>query len=404
MTGVAELTDRYILRTYDRIPAVVERGKGCWIWSDQGKKLLDLTSGIGTSCLGHSHKALQEAIRVASERIVHSSNLFYIGSQAKLARELVEASDGSAMLSGKVFFCNSGTEAIEGAIKFARLWGKANGARHKILATHGSFHGRTFGALSATGTRCYRSGFEPLLQGFEFVDYGDADAVGDRLNKSADFCAVMLEPVQGENGVIVPPSGYLGEVREHCNRHKVLLILDEVQTGMGRTGQLFAYQHEGIVPDIMALAKGLGGGVPCGAVLLSNKVTTAVPRGSHGSTFGGNPLATSCGLAVMKIINNQTLLSKIRHHGQYFIKKLTEIQNNYPSVIADVRGVGLMIGIQLRTKELAQEVISKCIDSGLLTIRTADTVMRILPPLIISKEEIDFALRIIEKEVKGACG
>ena len=386
--------DNYILGTYSRIPLTIKEGKGSWVWDNDGNKFLDYTTGIAVNNLGHNNSALTGVIKNQAEKIIHSSNLFYLESQANLAKNLVENS-----FADKVFFCNTGTEAVEGAIKFARKWGSENGGKFKILSTTGSFHGRTFGALSATGSTKYHEGFKPMLEGFDYVPYGDAESVAEYENQE-ELCALIVEPIQGENGVIVPQSGYLKDLKSICTEKNILLILDEIQVGMGRTGTLFAYEHEGIDPDIITLAKGLGGGVPCGAVLLNEKVAVTIKPGSHGTTFGGNPLAVSCAYETLKIINSAELLQSVVEHGNYFKEKLNQLQGEYKDLIAQVRGKGLIIGIEFTSPEIARKTIDKTISEGLLTIHTAGNVMRILPPLNTNKEEIDFALEIINKSLK----
>ncbi|MGI9553421.1 MAG: aspartate aminotransferase family protein [Thermodesulfobacteriota bacterium] len=385
--------DKYILGTYARIPLTIKNGEGCWVWDYEGRKFLDFTTGIAVTSLGHSHPKLLEVINSQSREIIHTSNLFYLESQAKLAKTLVENS-----FADKVFFCNTGTEAVEGAIKFAKKWGSKNN-KYKIVSTVGSFHGRTYGSLSATGTEKYHDGFEPLLEGFEFVPYGETEELR-KITADNELCAVIVEPVQGENGVIIPKNGYLKEVKEICDENDLLLILDEIQVGMGRTGKLFAYEHEGIEPDIVTLAKALGGGVPCGAVLLNNRVAESITPGSHGTTFGGNPLAVSCATATLEIINDNKLLSDIGYLGSYFLDRLGEIHTEYPGLVSDVRGKGYILGVEFTSPETAKKVITKCIENGLLTIHTAGTVMRILPPLIAGREEIDFALNILNQSLK----
>ena len=386
--------DSFILGTYGRIPLTIREGRGSWVFDNDGNKYLDYTSGIAVSNLGHSNKILTDAIKNQAEKVIHTSNLFYLEPQAKLARMLVENS-----FADKVFFCNTGTEAVEGAIKFARKWGSENGGRYKILSTMGSFHGRTFGALSATGSEKYHEGFRPMLEGFDFIPYGDPGALADYENIK-ELCAVIVEPVQGENGVIIPDSGYLKSLREICDEHNILLIFDEIQVGMGRTGALFAYEHEGIEPDLMTLAKGLAGGIPCGAILLKEKVAEQIKPGSHGTTFGGNPLAANCAYEVLSAINKAELLGSVSDMGSYFIEKLNHIHSEYMGLIKQVRGKGLIIGIEFNSPELAKQIINSTISSGLLTIHTAGTVMRILPPLNTTKEEIDFALEIINRSLK----
>lgn len=386
--------DEYVLGTYSRIPISIKKGDGCWVWDYEDNKYLDFTTGIAVTSLGHSHPRLTEVINSQSGEIIHSSNLFYLESQAKLAKALVQNS-----FADKVFFCNTGTEAVEGAIKFAKIWGNKQSKKYKIISTSGSFHGRTYGALSATGTKKFHAGFEPLLEGFEFVPYGEIEPL-KRIIGESEICAVIVEPIQGENGVIIPKQGYLNQIRKICDENEVLLILDEIQVGMGRTGKLFAYEHEEIEPDIATLAKALAGGVPCGAVLLNNRVAEAVTPGSHGSTFGGNPLAASCAVATLKIINSNKLLNGISELGSFFLENLSGIKSEYSDLIEDVRGKGLILGIEFKSPEIAKSVIKKCIGGGLLTIHTADTVMRILPPLIVTKKEIEFALNIINHSLK----
>lgn len=341
--------DKYVLGTYSRIPLTIKKGEGSWVWDNDGNKYLDFTTGIAVNNLGHSHPGLTEVIKEQAGNILHTSNLFYLESQANLGKMLVENS-----FADKVFFCNTGTEAVEGAIKFARKWGSENGGKYRIISTLGSFHGRTFGALSATGSTKFQEGFTPMLEGFDFVPYGDVEELNEKAS-GGDMCAMIVEPIQGENGVIVPPGGYLNEVREICSKNNILLILDEIQVGMGRTGKLFAYEHEGIEPDIMSLAKGLGGGVPCGAVLLNENVAGHITPGSHGSTFGGNPLAASCALETIKTINSDRFLANVTESGNYFLNKLKDIQLEYKAVIREVRGKGLIIGVELKSADLAKK-------------------------------------------------
>jgi len=302
----------------------------------------------------------------------------------------------------KVFFCNSGAEANEGAIKLARKWGADNGGKYKIVHARDSFHGRTMGALSAT-SKIYQAGFKPLVPGFKSVPYGKIEALEKAL-EDEKVCAVILEPIQGENGVIIPPDNYLKLVRRLCTKKKVLLILDEIQVGIGRTGKLFAYEHYGLKPDIMTLSKALGGGIPCGAFLATNRVAKHLSPGMHGTTLGGNPLAMSAGKAVLETINEEGLLDGAMDSGEYFLEKLQTLKNKYGKVIKEVRGKGLILGIQFKNKETAKTVVEKCMDNGLLTILTIQKVMRILPPLNVKKKEIDIAVKTIEKVLKEVAG
>ncbi len=381
------------MSTYSRQPIVLVGGEGCWVWDIEGKKYLDFITGIAVTNLGHRHPAIINAIEEQSRRLIHVSNLFYIEPQVELAEILVKNS-----FADKVFFCNSGAEANEGAIKLARKWGEANGSRHKIVSALGSFHGRTLGALSATGQKKYQKGFKPLVSGFKFVPYGKIEPLKKALNDEK-VCAVILEPVQGENGVVIPPDGYLPKVREICTEKNVLLILDEIQVGLGRTGRLFAYEHYGIKPDVMTLAKALGGGIPAGAVLARDDVAIYLTPGSHGSTQGGNPLAMHSGYAVLKTILGNGLLDNAASMGRYFLEKLKVLAERY-RFIKEVRGKGLILGIELRNKDRGKEIIRKCLEKGLLVNLTEEKIIRILPPLIVKQEEIDFAVEKLDESFK----
>ncbi len=381
------------MNTYGRYQIAFKRGKGCWLWGDDGKKYLDFTSGIAVTNLGHCHPAIMRALNEQAKKTLTVCNLFQIQEQADLAEILVKNS-----FADKVFFCNSGTEANEAAIKLSRKWGEENGHRYKIVAARGSFHGRTMGALSATGQKKYQRGFQPLLQGFKFIPYGDIDPLKKALD-DVKICAIILEPIQGENGVIIPPNDYFRRVREICTKKKVLLILDEVQVGLGRTGRLFAYEHSGIQPDIMTLAKALGGGIPCGALLARDDVAMAFTPGSHGSTLGGNPLAMHVGSAVLTTIINDGLLDHTAKMGIYFLGGLKRLEKKYAPLISEARGRGLILGLELKSKEKTRELVSKCIEKGLLTILTVDNVIRILPPLIVKSEEIEFAIDKLDDSI-----
>ncbi|HEX3036337.1 MAG TPA: acetylornithine transaminase [Thermodesulfobacteriota bacterium] len=387
-------SQRYLMNTYNRYPVVITGGEGCWIWDTEGKRYLDFITGIAVTNLGHNHPAITGAIAEQSKKLIHVSNLFYTEPQIELAEILVKNS-----FADKVFFCNSGAEANEGAIKLARKWGEANGGRYKIVSARGSFHGRTLGALSATGQEKYQKGFKPLTGGFKFVSYGKVEPLKKAL-RDEKVCAVILEPIQGENGVVIPPDDYLPEVREICMERKVLLILDEVQVGLGRTGRLFAYEHYGVEPDVMTLAKALGGGIPTGAVLARDEVAIYLTPGSHGSTLGGNPLAMSSGCAVLKTILGDGLLDNAANMGAYFLDKLKTLEGRYGKLIKEVRGKGLILGVELKDKDRAKEAAKKCFEKGLLMILTEERVFRILPPLIVKKEEIDFAVEKLDESFR----
>jgi acetylornithine/N-succinyldiaminopimelate aminotransferase len=386
-------TSKYLMNTYGRYPIAMVRGKGSWVWDADGKKYLDFITGIAVNNLGHCHPNVVRAVSEQSKKLVQVCNLFHIEKQVEFAKMLVDNS-----FADKVFFCNSGAEANEGAIKLARKWGAANGGRYKIVHARDSFHGRTIGALSATNKK-YQNGFKPLVPGFKPVPYGKIEPL-ERALRDEKVCAVILEPIQGENGVIIPYENFLKDVRRLSTRKKVLLILDEIQVGLGRTGKLFAYEHHGIKPDIMTLAKALGGGIPCGAFLATDKVAKHLSPGNHGSTLGGNPLAMSAGIAVLKTITDDGLLDNAEGMGEYFLSRLSSVKENSGEYIRDVRGKGLILGVEFMNPEIAKDTVGKCMNHGLLTILTEQKVMRILPPLTVSGKEIDLALKIISSSLK----
>lgn len=391
---VIEKVNKYVMNTYSRYPVVLKKGKGCWVWDLNDKKYLDFTTGIAVTSLGHANPEINHLIREQIDNIIHTSNLFYTQQQAELSELLVNKS-----FARRVFFCNSGTEAIEAAIKLARKWGTENGKRYRIVSTIGSFHGRTFGSLSATGNRNHQLGYAPLLEGFDFVQYGNIESVRELL-KERRTCAVIVEPVQGENGVIIPGDDYLSELRNLCDEYDTLLILDEIQVGLGRTGKLFAHEHSAIEPDIMALAKSMASGIPCGAILANEKTADCFNPGSHGTTFGGNPLALSCALKVFQTVMDTNFLKRVTELGTYFLQRLKQIEKSFPHLVVETRGLGLILGIEYRNEEIARNITSIFMDKGLLTILTVKKVSRILPPLIVEKEEIDTAVGIIEKSLK----
>ena len=391
-----EKPKEHLMNTYGRLPVAMERGSGSWLWDAEDKKYLDYTTGISVNNLGHCHEKVTEAVTAQAKLLVHASNLFRIERQEALAEALVSRS-----FADRAFFCNSGTEAVEGSIKLARKWGADKGGRHGIISTEGGFHGRTMGALSATGGEKYREGFGPFLEGFSFAPYGDTNTLR-RLAEQGDSCAVIVEPVQGENGVIIPPPGYLRRVRDICRENDMLLIFDEIQTGMGRTGKLFAYEHENVEPDIMALAKALGGGIPCGAVLAREEVAAHFTPGAHGSTFGGNPLAAAAACATIKAIFEENLLENAAELGGYFLEKFRNTERKYQRRIKETRGKGLMIGIEFEDPDFAKACFMISANNGLLVILTAERVFRLLPPLNTSEQEMDFALAVLEKSIEEA--
>ena len=373
--------DTFMFKTYRRSPVTLVKGDGCRVWDENGKEYLDFIGGIAVCSLGHSSPVVSKALCEQSKRLVHVSNLFYTQPQTELAQILVENS-----FADRVFFCNSGAEANEAAIKLARHYSKERlgPERHSIITMENSFHGRTMATLSATGQEKIRKGFDPLLEGFRFVPFNDLGDLKSAVDGSV--CAVMLEPIQGEGGVVLPDPDYLKGVREICTEHGILLILDEIQVGMGRTGRLFAHQHFGITPDIMTLAKALGNGLPIGAMLAGEELTDSFGPGTHATTFGGTPLITAGALAVVKSLLNDGWIENAGEMGDYLKDKLTALQKNH-SIIKDVRGLGLIVGLQL-DREVA-DIAKTCMERGFLINCVQERVLRFVPPLIIGKEEID---------------
>jgi acetylornithine/N-succinyldiaminopimelate aminotransferase len=367
-----------LMSNYGRVDIAFKRGMGSSLFSDDGREFIDALSGIAVCGLGHAHPEIQEALYNQAGKLVHTSNLYRIGIQEELAEEL-------AKLSGmrNAFFCNSGAEANEAAIKIARKWGHQRGVKDPaIICMNGSFHGRTMGALSATGNTKVHENFGPLLDGFVHIDYNDLEAAKTAL-KNPNSVAIMLEPIQGEGGVVIPSEGYLKELRRLCDESNVLLMLDEVQSGIGRTGKWFAFQHEQLLPDVITLAKALGNGVPIGACLARGEASEILSPGTHGSTFGGNPLACSAALKVLQIIQRDSLLAAATALGELMLKSLNEILCDVDEVL-EVRGKGLMLGIVLDRP--CAEIVDICFERGILINVTAGNVVRLLPPLILSEE------------------
>ncbi len=375
------------MSTYARLPVEFDRGEGIWLWDTEGRQYLDALSGIAVCGLGHAHPDVTRAIAEQAGRLVHTSNLYGIPHQGKLADRLCE-------LSGmeRVFFCNSGAEANEAAIKIARLYGHSRDIDNPaIVVMENSFHGRTMATLTATGNRKVQAGFEPLVQGFVRVPYNDLDAIRKVAQNSSDVVAVLVEPVQGEGGINMPADDYLGELRKLCDAQNWLLMLDEIQTGMGRTGKWFAYQHTGILPDVVGLAKALGNGVPIGACMARGAAAQMLTPGSHGTTFGGNPLATRAALAVLDAMQSDDLVTQAGQRGQQLLEGFRGQLADRPGVVA-IRGRGMMIGIELDRP--CRELVGIAIDRGLLINVTADRVVRLLPPLITTEHQ---AQMIVEK-------
>ncbi len=362
--------------TYNRLPVAFERGEGVWLWDTEGRRYLDALSGIAVCGLGHAHPKIASAISDQARTLIHTSNLYRIPLQEQLARRL-------CALAGmeQAFFCNSGAEANEAAIKLARLHGHRRGiAVPKIIVMEGSFHGRTLATLSATGNARIQQGFEPLLEGFVRVPFGDAAAVAEYA-EDPDIAAILVEPITGEGGIRIPPSDYLHNLRSLADQHDWLLMLDEIQAGIGRTGQWFAFQHEAIVPDVLSLAKGLGNGMPIGASLVSGRARGLFTPGSHGTTFGGNPLACRAALAVLDVMQEEALCEDAERQGEALQRLLDERLKDCPAV-REIRGRGLMLGIELDRP--AGDLVRMALDRGLLLNVTAERVIRLLPPLILN--------------------
>ena len=376
----------HVMNTYARWPVTLVRGEGCRVWDDAGREYLDFVSGIAVNTLGHAHPRLARAIRDQAGRMLHCSNLFRIPEQEALADRL-------ASLSGldRVFFCNSGAEANEAAIKLARkYWHDRGSPRRTIITATRSFHGRTLNTLTATGQDKVKTGFDPLPPGFVHVPFGDIAAMTRAVDDHT--AAVLLEPVQGEGGVHPADAAWLRAVRKLCKDAGILLMLDEVQTGIGRTGAMFAFEHAGIRPDVLTLAKGLGGGVPIGAMLAREDAAAALGPGSHGSTFGGNPLSCRAALAVLDVIEEEGLVANAREQGARLMLGLKALARTRP-VIVDVRGAGLLVGAELAVD--AAEVITRCREAGLLLLSAGPKVLRFLPPLNVTAAEIDRALTVL---------
>ncbi|RMF21808.1 MAG: acetylornithine transaminase [Deltaproteobacteria bacterium] len=379
-----EATDRYTVPNYARFPVAFVRGEGRRLWDENGKVYLDMLSGLGVSSLGHGHPDLVAAIRDQAAALLHTSNLYYHRPGALLAERLVERT-----FADRVFFCNSGTEANEAAIKMARRF---SGGRHEIVSALKSFHGRTMGALAATGQPQLHEGFGPMPQGFVHVPYDDVGALERAIGP--DTAAVLIEPILGESGVIVPSEGYLEAVRGLCDRAGALLIVDEVQTGAGRCGHLLAHEYENIRPDLCTMAKGLAGGLPIGAVLASEAVAQAFVPGTHGSTFGANPVSCSAALAVLDALFDGGVLEHCREVGEYLGGRLSELAGRRDDVL-EARGRGLMRAIELKGQ--AKPVVERALELGLIVNATAGSVVRMLPPLTITREEIDEGVELLER-------
>jgi len=390
---IVKLTEQNIAETYGRFPIALVRGKGTKVWDASGKQYTDFVSGIAVNNLGHCHPSVVSAIRKQAGQLLHVSNLYHIESQSLLAKELTRHS-----FADKVFFCNSGTEDNEAAIKLARryFFDKGEKIRREIISMKNSFHGRTMGSLSATGQKKFHEGFAPLLPGFKYIAFNDIPAVEKAL--SSKTCAVLVEPIQGEGGVNLPDKTYLKELKKLCAKNGSLLIFDEVQTAFGRTGKLFAYERFGAKPDIMTLAKALGGGVAIGAMAATNKIMKSFVPGTHAATFGGNPLACSAALSAFKVYTKAGFLEKTEQTGDYFISRLKELEKSF-SVVKEVRGIGLLLAMEL--KQPAGTIVEDCMREGYLINCIKQNILRFIPPLIITKKEIDGLIETLSQSLKN---
>ena len=375
------VADKVMANTYKRLPVVFTRGQGCTLWDADGKSYLDFLAGIAVCNLGHAHPGVAAALSRQAETLVHVSNLFYTVPQTELAAWLVDHS-----FANRAFFCNSGAEANEAAIKLARKYFKDRGEpdRYRIISMIQSFHGRTFGTLSATGQDKIKQGFSPILEGFDFVPFNDIEAIHKLI--SSNTCAILMETIQGEGGIRAADTEYLHQVRQLCSETGTLLIFDEIQTGIGRTGKLFAHEHFGVEPDIMTLAKALANGLPIGAMLARESVAEAFVPGSHATTFGGTPLVTAAALCTLKTLESENIIEHCLEVGEYFKTRLKALQVRHP-VVQEVRGTGLLLGMELSTDGLP--LVQACLDKGFVINCVQGNILRFVPPLIIQKSEID---------------
>jgi len=392
--AIIEETEKYYLPVFGRYPMVMELGQGCRVWDNEGNEYVDAFAGIAVNSLGYNHPVLVKAISEQASKLMHCSNLYYTEIQAKALRVVAEATG-----MDRIFFANCGAEGNEGAMKLARKYGVSKApTKYKIISADESFHGRTFDTLAATGHDYYHVGYGPLSPGHVLVPYGDIKALEAQMDD--DVCAVLLEPIQGEGGVHVPPDEYLQQVRALCDKHDALLIFDEVQTGVARTGKWFAYMHSGVKPDILTFAKGIGGGFPVAGFAVPERLAHVFKPGDHGGTFGGNPLACAAVYATLTTIKSEGLVDKVAEKGEYFKNELRKLQEKYPDKVTDVRGCGLMLGMEVAGE--GKPIVESCLANNVIVNCTAGNVIRIVPPLIISKEEIDIVVAALDKAL-AAC-
>lgn len=392
--NIIEETEKYYLPVFGRYPMVMELGQGCRVWDNEGNEYVDAFAGIAVNSLGYNHPVLVKAISEQAAKLMHCSNLYYTEIQAKALRVVAEATG-----MDRIFFANCGAEGNEGAMKLARKYGVSKApTKYKIISADESFHGRTFDTLAATGHDYYHVGYGPLSPGHVLVPYGDIKALEAQMDD--DVCAILLEPIQGEGGVHVPSDEYLQQVRALCDKHDALLIFDEVQTGVARTGKWFAYMHSGVKPDILTFAKGIGGGFPVAGFAVPERLAHVFKPGDHGGTFGGNPLACAAVYATLTTIKSEGLVDKVAEKGEYFKNELRKLQEKYPDKVTDVRGCGLMLGMEVAGE--GKPIVESCLANNVIVNCTAGNVIRIVPPLIISKEEIDIVVAALDKAL-AAC-
>lgn len=386
---IIEETEKYYLPVFGRYPMVMELGQGCRVWDNEGNEYVDAFAGIAVNSLGYNHPVLVKAISEQASKLMHCSNLYYTEIQAKALRVVAEATG-----MDRIFFANCGAESNEGAMKLARKYGVSKApTKYKIISADESFHGRTFDTLAATGHDYYHVGYGPLSPGHVLVPYGDIKELEAQMDD--DVCAVLLEPIQGEGGVHVPSDEYLQQVRALCDKHDALLIFDEVQTGVARTGKWFAYMHSGVKPDILTFAKGIGGGFPVAGFAVPERLAHVFKPGDHGGTFGGNPLACAAVYATLTTIKSEGLVDKVAEKGEYFKNELRKLQEKYPDKVTDVRGCGLMLGMEVAGE--GKPIVESCLANNVIVNCTAGNVIRIVPPLIISREEIDIVVAALDK-------
>lgn len=391
---IIEETEKYYLPVFGRYQMVMELGQGCRVWDNEGNEYVDAFAGIAVNSLGYNHPVLVKAISEQASKLMHCSNLYYTEIQAKALRVVAEATG-----MDRIFFANCGAEGNEGAMKLARKYGVSKApTKYKIISADESFHGRTFDTLAATGHDYYHVGYGPLSPGHVLVPYGDIKALEAQMDD--DVCAVLLEPIQGEGGVHVPSDEYLRQVRALCDKHDALLIFDEVQTGVARTGKWFAYMHSGVKPDILTFAKGIGGSFPVAGFAVPERLAHVFKPGDHGGTFGGNPLACAAVYATLTTIKSEGLVDKVAEKGEYFKNELRKLQEKYPDKVTDVRGCGLMLGMEVAGE--GKPIVESCLANNVIVNCTAGNVIRIVPPLIISREEIDIVVAALDKAL-AAC-